>query len=140
MSQETKAQLTCSNSEIVRLMTYPADTPITLGGTNWLFGTLNLDWQAPEDAIEMVHVKNRDAYFIRGSWSAEVLKVLTELDEEKLHSMTPDWDYEYRKSMYFEFELSDGVIVNVSLAAMYNAELISREEMIRIAESCVQVE
>ena len=122
------------------MITYPADTPITLGGTNWLFETLNLDWQVPEDAIEMVHVKNRDAYFIRGSWSAEVLKVLTELDEEKLHSMTPDWDYEYRKSMYFEFELSDGVIVNVSLAAMYNAELISREEMIRIAESCVQVE
>ena len=133
-------ELTYTGSQVVVFLRYPADAPTALSGTNWLFETLNLGWRAPEDAIEMIEVNERDGYFIRGSWSAEVLKAITELDEEKLHSITPDWDYDFAKSVYFEFELSSKEVIKVSLSAIYHAELINREELIRIAESCVQVE
>jgi hypothetical protein len=128
------------SSQVIIFLQYPADTPMALGGTNFLFEALNLDWQAPEDAIETVKVDRREAYFIRGTWSAEVLKAFNQLDEEKLHNMTPEWDYDYQKSVYFEFELSNEEVVNVSLTAMHEAEEISREELIKIAESCVEVE
>jgi hypothetical protein len=140
MTIRSFGELSYSDSQVVVFLRYPADTPMSLGGSNPLFEALNLDWQAPEDAVEMVRVKSRDAYFIQGIWSTEVLKALNRLDEEKLHSMAPEWDYDFAKTVYFEFELSSKEVVNVSLAVMYRAELISREELIRIAESCVQVE
>lgn len=140
MYQERKAQLTYSNSDIVILMTYPADTPRALGGSNWLFDILNLEWQEPEDAVSMVEVNGKEAYFIRGSWSAEVLTALSRLEEDKLRNMTPDWDYNSRKTVYFDFKLSNEQVANVSISAMHNAEKISQEEIIKIAESCVQVE
>ena len=128
------------SSTVIIFLQYPADTPVTLGGTNPLFEVLNLDWQAPEDAIETVEVDGKEAYFIRGSWSAEVLKAFNRIEEDKLRNMTPEWDYDFRKTVYFEFELSNGEIVDVLLAAMHDAEQISQEEMIKIVESCVQVE
>ena len=121
-------------------MMYPSELPSSLGMSEWLSENLGLDWQAPEDAVFKVEIKGEEAYLQIGIWSEEVLNAIAKPDMDKLKTMTPEWDYDIFKRLFFKFKLSDGQAVDVVLLAVFDPDWITADEMLKIADSCVQVE
>ena len=109
-------------------------------GYSSLFENLGLDWQRPEDAVEEVTVRGNKAYIIKGNWSAETLEQFMNPDPELLAEYTPEWDYDFDWSLYFDYELTSGERIGVILRTVfYPADWITSDEMFRIAESFQQV-
>ncbi len=106
------------------------------GGDNFLFESLGLDWQRPDDAVSEVKVNGETAYLVRGSWSEETIAELGRLNPETLAEFTPGWDYDMYLSLRFDFELSPDEVVGVMIRAMlYPSDWITAKKMVKIAES-----
>ena len=122
------------------LIMYPQSFSLS-GEDNFLFESLGLDWQRPDDAVSEVKVNGETAYLVRGSWSADTLEQLMKPDPELLAEYTPGWDYDMYLSLRFDFELSPDEIVEVMIWAMfYPSEWITGREMVKIAESIRRID
>lgn len=107
---------------------------------NFIFESLGLDWQRPDDAISEVKVNGETAHLVRGSWSAETLTKLARLDPD-LAEYTPGWDYDMYLTLYFDFELSPDEVVGVMVQALlYPADWITAKELVKIAESIKRID
>jgi hypothetical protein len=114
---------------------YPLSFPSSVSD-DFMLELLELEWQRPDDAVSVVTVNGETAYLVRGTWSAESLRLLQKPDPELLAEYTPEWDYEMYLSLYFNYELSPDEVVSVMIRAMlYPSEWITAKEMVRIAES-----
>jgi hypothetical protein len=89
----------------------------------------------PEEALSMVSVNGRDAYLVLGNWDTGTLEEVA----SAVIPTDPRWDYDAAISVYFDIDVPAGESVTVALrASSYPGEnWISREEVIRIAESVV---
>jgi hypothetical protein len=123
------------------LITYPQSFSLSVSD-NFIFESLGLEWQRPDDAVSEVKVNGETAYLVRGTWSAETLKQLNKPDPELLAEYTPEWDYEgLYFSLYFDFKLSTDETIGVMIRALlYPADWITEKEMVKIAESLRQLD
>lgn len=117
------------------LIMYPWSFPLSISDMPF-FENLLLNWQRPDDAVLEVRVNGEKAYIVHGSWSADSLRKLVNPDPEFLAAYTPEWDYDMYLSLYCDYTLPSGEIVNVMIRAMFHpSEGITEKEMIKIAES-----
>ncbi len=122
------------------IIQYPPNLPPSISD-DFLLETLGIEWQRPDDAVSEVEVNGKTAYLVQGSWSAESLQHLINPDTEFLATYTPEWNYDWYFSLFFDFELSSGETVGVIIRDLLNsAERITPDEMIKIAESMQQVD
>jgi hypothetical protein len=122
------------------IILYPQSFP-SLVGDDFLLESLGIEWRRPDDAVSEVKVNGKAAYIVRGSWSAESLQYLTNLDIEFLATYTPSWDYDMYLSLFFDFELSQDETVGVMMRAMlYPNEWITSNEMVKSAESLQRID
>jgi hypothetical protein len=122
------------------IIQYPPHHPPSISDS-FLLETLGIEWQRPDDAVSEVEVNGKTAYLVQGSWSAESLQHLINPDTEFLATYTPEWDYDFYFSLFFDFELSSGETVGVIIRDMLDAsEGVTPDEMIKIAESLQRVD
>ncbi len=117
------------------IIQYPPNLPPSISD-DFLLETLGIEWQRPDDAVSEVKVNGKTAYLVQGSWSAESLQHVINPDTEFLATYTPEWDYDWYFSMFFDFELSQNESIGVIIRALLNsADWITAKEMVKIAES-----
>ncbi len=122
------------------LIMYPLSFPLSISD-NPLVESLLLNWQRPDDAVLEVRVNGEKAYIVHGSWSADSLRKLVNPDPEFLATYTPEWDYDMYLSLYCDYTLPSGEIVNVMIRAMFHpSEGITEKEMVKIAESIESID
>jgi hypothetical protein len=122
------------------IIQYPPNHPPSISD-DFLLETLGIEWQSPDDAVSEVEVNGETAYLVQGSWTAESLHHLINPDPEFLATYTPEWDYDFYFSLFFDFELSSGETVGVIIRDMANTgEWITAKEMVAIAESLQRVD
>jgi len=119
---------------------YPADFPSS-ESDDLVLEKLGLEWQRPDDAVLEVEVNGKTAHFFQGNWSLESFSHLINPDTEFLATYTPEWDYDMYPMLFFDFELSSGETVGVTISdSIHTGERVTPEELIKIAESMQQVD
>lgn len=114
---------------IYLLMIYPLASP----DAGYFDKQIGLE--IPEDAISRPEINGQKAYLIRGSWSTETRKRITQGEE----SIDTEWDYDVNNSIRFTVDVPGKGAVWVTVSPVSPVAEISGEELIRIAESVVAI-